>query len=107
MCSLRISNCQAFSRAKTKKEIEKREEFLRNNPNFQPKAYKVFNIIQMVSIIILVVCTLLFFIILAFSNGNAFKDDFVFFSVFLIIEIVGLIIDIIICGILKSCFKRR
>ena len=86
---------------------QREKEYIEQNPNGQPKAYKVFNIIQFVSCIILLLFILAFIVVYAFTSGNPFKDDILPLTVFIISEIVGIAIDIIVCGILKACFRRK
>ena len=79
----------------------------RNMPKRQPKVYNVFCVIQYISIIVLLITLLIFGIVGLASNGEPFEGDVAYVSVFLLIEIIGIIIDIIVCGIFRACFRRR
>lgn len=73
----------------------------------QPKAYKVFNIIQMVLSFILIIFVLFFAGTCYTTNGNPFRDGYGIINGFVIMAIIILIIDITVFGILKACFKRK
>ena len=88
-------------------EENKKKEYLRLHPNEQPKAYKVFDVIQKVSLILFLICIFIFLVILLFTEGKPFDGTAMPFSILIITEIIGLLIDILICGIFKSCFRRK
>lgn len=73
----------------------------------QPKAYKVFNVLQMVLSFILIIFVLFFAGTCYTTNGDPFRDGYGIITGFIIMAIIILIIDIVVFGILKSCFKRK
>lgn len=73
----------------------------------QPKAYKVFNIIQMILSFILIIIVLFFAITCYTTNGDPFRDGYGIITGFVIMAIIILTIDIIVCGIIKGCKKNK
>ena len=73
----------------------------------QPKAYKVFNITQIVLFFILIIIILFFARTCYTTNGDPFRDGYGIITGFVIMAIIILTIDIIVCGIIKECKKNK
>lgn len=78
-----------------KQAIEKQK----NSSNYESPVYRVFDIIQLIGILITFIFLILFIIAYIFTGISSF------FTIFCIIVTLSGILDIVFCGIMKYCFR--
>ena len=91
---------------KIKAEEKRREEERKSN---KPRAaYRVFDLVQLITLIELLIFFFIGVITFVCTIGQTFENGVSAFIVgYCIFDVISSLIVIIICGIFKSCFKRR
>ena len=67
-----IDDCNLKARLLLAYLLGKKKEYLRLHPNEQPKAYKVFDVIQTVSLILFLICIFIFLVCHIFASISPF-----------------------------------